>query len=460
MSNKNEEYRGLVRVPKSEIDPKILFKDLRIYGKGYLDATLIIKCYKEDENSYYVPLTYAVKKGLITQDNYKFPKIKVKWPESKFEYRHNQKEVITNTVDYLKKHHSGRISAPTGYGKTITALEIAKRLQTNVLFLVHKLDVLSQVEATAKKYFNTDKCSWLSEKGVTDSKSELISLCTMQTAAIRLEENADFLDDFGLIVYDEAHRTGCNSYITIMNNSKSDYKLAISATFRRGDGLIGVWGAYLGEMIAEGKVTDARIPVLESPLIKGTDITDGNFWNYRKGTLDRVKAITLISENEFYNEWLVDKIISLLKEGRRPMLVTDRKKQLEVLEDLLVNKGVTSIGIYAGGKHRDKNIKQKDLKEAMTKQVVLAIAKKVGEGFDEEMFLTPEQFESQQPLDTIILASLSSDCTQVIGRISRSERAKHPLIVDPVIDTPYCKNKFKTRYRVSYKPVGIEVKNE
>lgn len=436
-------------VPKDVISEQELKLDLTVYGKGFQNTNKIVRCYKSKAGYWAVPIPYAAKKGWLLGAEDQTPDIEVEWPHTEFQGRHNQEQVITKTIGYLREYRTGRVEAKTGFGKTICALEIARRMKQNVLFLAHKDDILSQVEMTAKVYFDV-KCGWI--KGKKENPDELITLSTMQTMSKRVKDNPSYLSNFGLKVLDEQHRASCESYIAIMEAINRRYTLGVSATFRRGDALEPVWDNYLGDLICKGIVKNALVPKLESPIITGTGIGMKHFFDWQ-GEISHTKALTVISENIPFNKWLVSRIKLLVSEGRRPLLVTNRKEQLELLEDMLLPD--IEPGIYAGGKHRNKTLKKADLAKSMTKKVVLATVKKVGEGFDEAMFLGREAAAKIKPLDTIIIASPISDSEQVIGRIGRREGGNHPLIIHPILDNYYCTALFNKCVKNTYKPLKI-----
>ena len=482
MSNK---YPGMAEVSCSE---DLVKKELRIYGRGFQNAELVVDCFKKYEDGFLVPKVWAHEKGLLGSSNDNRPSIEFQWPDSDFKPRHNQADVVSTCTKYLRNNVSGRMAAPTGYGKTFCALQIAKRLKTNVLYIAHKLDILKQVKQTSKKLFNIPSCGQIKSGKQVDT-SKIITVCSMQTLAKVVVDNPEWLSSFGLLILDEVHRCPCASYVTSMQKLNPTYTLGISATFRRSDGLEGVWESFLGKLITEGKLDNPRIPKLETPVIEGTGLSNSSFYDFKTGDLSHVKAVTKIAENDIYNRWLALRIAKLLSEGRKPIVCTDRKQQLEDLQIMLHDLGVKSVGIYAAGKHRGvmtpeevklaycnehkkiarkdyktkieqekgkytpkkfndlyeepspndqelkefyqtfagNTIKEADLVEAMKKDVVLATTKKVGEGFDFSNFLGDEADDYQEP-DTIIITSMTKDSTQVIGRISRQKESKLSLI--------------------------------
>lgn len=432
------------------VDEEQLKSDLTVYGKGFKNANKIVRCYKKKKGEFLVPIHYANMQEWLDGAEDRIPDRSIDWPEAEFIPRHDQQQVIDKVIPYLKENFTGRISCPTSWGKTMCALQIAKLLKQNVLFLAHKDDILKQVETTAKVYFKVD-CGWI--KGKKLQLDNIITLSTMQTMAKRVLEQPEILDTWGLILLDESHRSSCESYVKIMENLVRRYTLGVSATFRRGDNLEGVWENYLGPEIAKGKKSKVIIPQIETPRVP-CNISMRDFFDWR-GEISHTKALTVIAKNFAFNKWLVVRIIELRVEGRRPLIVTNRKEQLEILEDWLRQEGYQSIGIYAGGKHRDKILKPEHLTEAMKQDIVLATVKKVGEGFDEAMFLGKEELAKLQPLDTIVIASPISDSEQIIGRIGREETKNLPLIIHPVVKVPYCEALFNKCVKNTYRPLGI-----
>ena len=508
-------YLGMVDVSNEVVSERKIKSELRILGKGYQNALIPVDCFKESRDGWLVPRCWALKNGFLTTENDNRPKIKAEWPTSNFTPRDNQEEVVNNTIAYLQKNYSGRISAGTGYGKTYCALQVAKQLKTNILYLVHKLEVLKQVKRVAKQFLKTNSCGEI--KGNNCETDNLITLCSMQTAAQRVKENPDWLSNFGLLILDESHRAACNSYVTIMEHLNPMYILGISATHRRSDGLEGVWDNFIGDLIIEGVIEDKRIPRLQCPIISNTGVTARDFYDWR-GEISHTQALTRIAENISYNKWIVSRTIELLNEGRKPMICTDRKSQLTLLEYMFHQKGLKSVGVFAGGKHlKDRalmsysqirteylswhsrqavikykkglkkdqkykkkdfddqyeipepdnesldqfykiyegaTLKGKDLSNSMTEDIILCTTKKVGEGFDFSTYLGDEAYKYQEP-DTIILTSMSKDTEQVIGRISRQKKSNWPLIIHPIIAIGYCQGIFRKCWKTVYKPLGI-----
>jgi superfamily II DNA or RNA helicase len=115
-------------------------------------------------------------------------------------------------------------------------------------------------------------------------------------------------------------------------------------------------------------------------------------------------------------------IVNLIKkEGRRVLMLSDRKSQLRWMYERVFtgNYGLMEqVGYYIGG------MKENDLAISSKKSLVLGTYAMASEGMN-----VPE-------LDTLILSSPKSDIVQSVGRILRKkqeDREKVPLVID-IID--------------------------
>ena len=101
-------------------------------------------------------------------------------------------------------------------------------------------------------------------------------------------------------------------------------------------------------------------------------------------------------------------------------MLSDRREHLKIIHSLIpeIEDGKYTSGFYLGG------MKEKDLQETETKDVILGTFSMASEGFD-----------CKYPLDTIFLTSPKSNIEQAVGRILRQEakdRKFVPLVYDIV----------------------------
>lgn len=144
------------------------------------------------------------------------------------------------------------ISLPTGKGKTILALHLAYTTRMKTLVLVHKDDLVVGWQKDIKECFGGEV-----KPGLIKAKSrtvgEQITIATVQTLArMDEEELKQYTDLFGLVIQDECHHIGLNIF-NIINRFCSTYKLGLSATPKRSDGLDFVFDLFFGGIVYEYK---------------------------------------------------------------------------------------------------------------------------------------------------------------------------------------------------------------
>ena len=132
------------------------------------------------------------------------------------------------------------------------------------------------------------------------------------------------------------------------------------------------------------------------------------------------KMINNICEFSPRNDIIIQEIKDCFKEGRKTLVLSDRRNHLKDIKNRLDALEIEiSSGYYLGG------LKQKELKDAESKNVMLGTFSMASEGFD------------CKELDTIILASPKSNIEQAVGRILRKKKEDRivvPLIIDIIDD--------------------------
>ena len=134
------------------------------------------------------------------------------------------------------------------------------------------------------------------------------------------------------------------------------------------------------------------------------------------------------------NKLICKLLLECAKNGRKTILLSDRRNHCELLHELIKNEmpDFTS-GLYMGGMKQDK------LNESEKCDIILATFSLAHEGLD------------IPTLDTLILATPKTDIVQSCGRILRETTGKknNPLIID-ILDTfaslPSQANKRKKYY--------------
>ena len=186
----------------------------------------------------------------------------VEFPKFKFTLREAQQEAeneyLSNNNGFDKR--KGLVVMNTGVGKTITALSIASKLNQRTLVLLHKNDLIRSWSKDYSDVFDTDEPIGLIQ-GKNRKIGKYVTLATVQTLyRMSEEELAEFTSLFGLVVGDECHRSSAPMF-SVVDKFNSQYKLGLTATLERSDGLSHVIKLYFGEVCYkyEAKADDTNI---------------------------------------------------------------------------------------------------------------------------------------------------------------------------------------------------------
>ena len=157
-------------------------------------------------------------------------------------------------VEALKKHHSGIVVAPCGSGKTCIGILAIAAIPTKTLVLVHTLDL-------AKQWI--DRCE--SMLGITPSlvgggsfnDDGRVVVATFQTLSRhRWDERYQWAKKFGMIIADEVHHVPSRTFRDVMMTMPAKYRLGLTATPERPDGLTELMWWHFGTKLLELKQSD------------------------------------------------------------------------------------------------------------------------------------------------------------------------------------------------------------
>lgn len=164
----------------------------------------------------------------------------------------------------------GMIQLPTGKGKTILALSIAARLEMKTLVIVHKDDLVSGWNKDIDLSFDS-KCKPGLIKASSRKVGDFITIATVQTLSRMRENKPDeynaLLDQFGLIIVDECHHCPATSY-DVINDFQAMYRLGLTATPERKDGLAHVMKLYFGGFCYRYQATEEEDDILPVTVVR------------------------------------------------------------------------------------------------------------------------------------------------------------------------------------------------
>ena len=359
--------------------------------------------------------------------------------DSSFVSRGAEQTMAVNTVvKYLKEGKSLVLQAPTGFGKTMVALDIIAQIGVKTMVVLHKTDLMT---GWAEKI---DQVLGLPDIGlVRGTKKNLgpgIVLGMVQTL-IRPDKLTDEEKGrFGLIIFDEVHRMGATEFSRCVAMFPALLRLGLSATPERIDGKEFVFEAHLG---ARSLRINAAVEHLK--IIRFDSGWECRGW-LRRADLGRVgHVINDLVKSTRRNDKIVRVILAAHAKGRHVVVFSDRIEHLKTLRDRAVYQGLSpdDVGMYVGSKAKSKSM---ILSLAIAKRVVFATYAMMSEGTD------------RPSLDTCVMATPRANVAQPIGRILREHPGKKsPVVFDPVDDSSPVFGIYGRKRRKWYAEVGAEV---
>lgn len=147
--------------------------------------------------------------------------------QCKAELKAFQHDALKAWLDAGKR---GTIVLPTGSGKTLIAVAAISELKTPTIVVVPTLDLVEQWQRVLTKEFDAE----IGVYGGGENVLQPITVSTYDSAYLRAEELGN---RFGLIVFDEVHHLPSAGFRHIAEMFASPYRMGLTATYEREDGL-------------------------------------------------------------------------------------------------------------------------------------------------------------------------------------------------------------------------------
>lgn len=239
-------------------------------------------------------------------------------------------------VESALKAKNGVLVAPCGSGKTQMGLAICARLGLRTLWLTHTHELLQQSRERAKSVLGLDDSQLGTITGGKINVSDCITFATVQTMSkIDLSQFAEYWD---VIIADECqHACGTPTQLTmfwkVLSGLSARYKIGLTATPKRADGMEKAMFALLGEKFYEVSREDVKHTTC--PLFVPEPIPTGWEPDFEKclnpdGTLNYTSLITECVLNKERNQVLA-RLINEIGEWGATLVLSERVAHLESL---------------------------------------------------------------------------------------------------------------------------------
>jgi len=311
--------------------------------------------------------------------------------------------------------YGGIVRAVTGWGKTVWSCAFMAKMGVPTLVIVHKEFLVNQWKERIEQFLPGTKV------GIVQQDRCEYKDCGVAIGMIHsLVGDRDYGEAFwnwpGLIITDETHRIGAETWSVVPTRFKARWRLGVSATPRRKDGAEDVFFHHIGQVLyasQEQRMTPKiRRVWTEFKLVQTATLNPA--------LISKQLLLKFLCGNTARNKAIVEQMLLAVAAGRKPIVLSERLNHLDVLDAMFRrewaarhNDPVPSVGFYVGGQSEDA------LEEAAKARVIFATRQFAEEGLD------------IPALDTIFLTTPMSDVEQAVGRILRpKEGKKEPVVVD------------------------------
>lgn len=309
------------------------------------------------------------------------------------------------------------LEAGTGTGKTVMAIRVIAAQGRKTAVLVHKDFLMNQWRARLEQFLPGVRVGTL-QGPRCDHEGKDVVLCMIQSL-VKRDYHVDFFDSVGLVIVDECHHIAAQTFQKCLRPFPGAHRLGLTATMKRGDGLERVVNYLLGPTVCrvtrkKGVEGTTKIPEVAIETYKPKRWKEAR--NRRTGTVLYPAMITMMVNDKERNDRIIIILQGLIEEGRRIMVVSERRKHLDALLQRLPEGADASL--YVG----ETTKKRKREREAGADCQVLFTTYGMGEeGLDLPW------------LDTLVMVTPRKNLDQIIGRILRHHPGKGtPRIVDVV----------------------------
>ena len=317
-------------------------------------------------------------------------------PEVSFKFRGQLKPFQKKAVDIMLNKEFGTLSAATGSGKTIMALDIIAKRRQPTLIVVHTKELAFQwIERIATFLaIPTEEVGLIGAGKHTLGKKVTVSLVQS------LYKCADEVSKgIGHLIVDECHRCPSRTFTDAVTEFDSRFMLGLSATPWRRDKLSKLIFWHLGDVHHEVDKNDLIVSgdVLSVEVI----LRETDFEPYFDPVHDYSRMLAELVSNDERNHMIAADIAREAHNDEGICLVlSDRKNHCETLQSLLRYRYKISVERLTGDLTNEERqrvlarLREGDIK------VLVATGQLIGEGFDckdlTTLFLTtPIKFDGR-----------------------------------------------------------------
>lgn len=337
-------------------------------------------------------------------------------------------------VAAIRRGTQGTVVMPCGGGKTVVGVAAISDLGRTTLVIVHTRDLLDQWIAALRERLG------LVAGVVTEGEVRPgpVTVATVQTM-VRLDGGAfaRLAARFGVVIVDEAHHSPCSTFQTVLSRIPARWRVGLTATPEREDGLGPLVDLTLGERLFEigyRELCDAGY--LEAPEVRPI-FTDFTF-EYG-GPEDYARCLAALATDAGRNALIADLVAREAVGGRAVLVLSGRVDHCRHLAELVGQQGVSAKALVGPTPRAERRTLLDDFRAG--KIDVLVASTLADEGLDIPC------------LERIVLAypgRTRGRTTQRLGRLMRPHPGKDQPVLFDVVDAnvPVLYRQYRERRRL------------
>jgi superfamily II DNA or RNA helicase/very-short-patch-repair endonuclease len=345
----------------------------------------------------------------------------------------------------------GVLAATTAFGKTVVAAWLVAQRGVNTLVLVHRRQLQQQWVERLSTFLGMPVRAIGRIGGGRKKPTGLLDVALIQSL-VRNGVVDDLVGNYGHLIVDECHHLSAQSFELVARQVKAKFVTGLSATVTRKDGHHPIIFMQCGSVRYRGntKQQAAAHPFEHTVMVRPTDFRPLRPANPNVRQQIQELYAELIADDE-RNRLIYQDVIQTLREGRSPLVLTERNEHLDSLATQL-GPEVQHLVVLRGGM-RKKELDALPARLAAIPpgetRVILATGRYVGEGFDDAR------------LDTLFLTlpiSWHGTIAQYVGRLHRLYDGKREVRVYDYADlnVPMLARMFDRRCR-GYEAIGYKM---
>lgn len=347
-------------------------------------------------------------------------------------------------VAALLAHDMGVLVAPPGAGKTVMGCAAIAKRNVPTLVLADRKPLLEQWRSQLMRFLGLASKDMGQVGGGRNSQRGVVDLAMIQSLA-RREDLDTFFASYGFIIVDECHHIPAVEFQGCIKKAPVRYFLGLTATPYRRDGLQEIISMQCGPIRHEMGKSGGSLPL--NLIVRETA------FGYLEDDNQHIQEVfKKLAQDEMRNGMITQDVLAAVANGRRCLILGQRKDHCAALAAALSGKGAEPFMLTGlqGKKQRTALLKAIQGTPADKPLVVVATGQYLGEGFD-----CPQ-------MDALFMASPSSfkgRLVQYVGRVLREHPGKTNALVYDYVDSQVgvLKSMYYRRLK-AYKTLGaVEV---